>query len=137
MQKIIAIISIILIVGCNNSSTGDNVNPLVGTWEATEMKVTMEGMEMSMDVGPGTDMGSMTYTFNADGTLNMTTIDEEGTENASGSWSTTGNKLTIIDEEDSESIEFDYSLTGNTLVLSGLITEDSMTMDMELIFEKQ
>ena len=47
--------------------TKDDVNPIVGTWQATALSMTIEGMPpMSFDLSKG--QMSMEFIFNADGT---------------------------------------------------------------------
>lgn len=85
---LLALAGLFLIVGCGTTDTAETTETktleeeLVGTWESTKDDV------------------KETYTFNEDGTYEVTTEADEGTDKASGSnqsgnWSLEGDELTL------------------------------------------
>ena len=99
---------------CSEDSTSSNSSGLVGNWELTKMTIEVNGIKM--EYTPAQLNYFITLTISDDGTYSITTIDEEGTTNTSGTWTAQGNKLIIV--EDGVTQEADYSLSGNKLIIS-------------------
>lgn len=102
------VIALSVSVSCSDDDNGDGgVNALIGTWGLEEMD---EGVEVSLKA-----------TFNEDlsGNINvvLSFMGETETENSSFTWSTNGNKLTMnIDGEDTETST--YSISGDKLTIT-------------------
>lgn len=92
-------------VSCSDDS-GDDVNPIVGTWAITE---SAEGIEISLEA---------TFEENNRGTMVATVsfAGESASENSSFSWSTDGDQLTMT--MDGETEVSTYIIVGNTLTIT-------------------
>ena len=133
MKKLLLII--LLIVGCDNS-TEPGVNPLVGIWEGTELKITQGGgTQETYQMGEDTDIGTVTYIFGVDGIYSHTSVSSNGIVNSSGTWSSAGGKLTLVYGDKTDIM--DFTLSGNILTHTTEINEDDMTTTMVVTFIRQ
>ena len=141
MKKNINFLSVFLLVlflgNCDKSSTKSTVDPLVGTWESTEMSIVMGSTAMTI---VSDDDNNQTMIFNEDGTFSYTSVSDGDINSGNGTWSTNGDKLTTI-ETDVTTV-LDYSITGDVLTVNGDVFGSSETMDgleasMEIKYKKQ
>jgi hypothetical protein len=109
-------LSLFLLNSCEDKKS-DKQDPLVGTWEAVSMSVTLD--DGTFFYVPITEDFSMTLEIREDGTFTMTQTDEGETDVSSGTWSADNDRINII--EQSGTSTFDYDLDGDTLTFS--ITE--------------
>jgi hypothetical protein len=114
-------LSLFILNSCEDKKS-DKQDPLVGTWEAVSMSVTLDdGTFFSV---PITEDFSMILEIREDGTFTMTQTDEGETDVSSGTWSADNDRITIADQSGtstSGTSTFDYDLDGDTLTFS--ITE--------------
>ena len=124
----------LLVVGCD--VTEPSVNPLVGIWEGTELKITQDGgTQETYQLGEDTDIGTVTYIFGADGIYSHTSVSSNGIVTNSGTWSSTGGKLTLVYGDKTDIM--DFTLSGNTLTHTTEVNEDDMIMTMVVTFIRQ
>ena len=103
------LIILLLIVGCDNNSTGSNINPIVGIWEWVSTTNTIQDYHQGSNSETITNNDIIvTYTFNQDGTYNYGEME--------GTWTTNSNTLILLSNGDSN--EYDYSINNNTLLIS-------------------
>lgn len=95
--------------------TGEIDNALVGTWVLTKILAPIA-------TTPDVAGISLTAVFNADGTMQLTTIDAEGTSVNAGTWGTSAGTITIT-LEGSEPGTSTYSVDGNTATIEGFPVE--------------
>lgn len=95
--------------------TGEIDNALVGTWVLTKILAPIATTPDAVGI-------SLTAVFNADGTMQLTTIDAEGTSINLGTWGTSNGNITItlegIDPGTSP-----YTVDGNTATINGFPVE--------------
>jgi hypothetical protein len=130
MIKLISKYSLILLltfvfISCSdddddNSPTGPgNIgevdNALVGTWVLTKI---LSPIATTPDVAGI----ALTAVFSEDGTVLITTIDEEGTAVDAGVWGTSNGSITIALEGE-EPATSSYSVDGNTATISDFAVE--------------
>ena len=114
MKKLI-LLSILLIVGCKDNSTGSNTNPIVGVWEWVSTTNTIQDYHQGSITETLTNNDlETTYTFNQDGTYIYGEME--------GTWTTNSNALILLSNGDSN--EYDYSINNNTLLISYISTID-------------
>ncbi|MCW8849924.1 MAG: copper resistance protein NlpE [Melioribacteraceae bacterium] len=106
-----------MLISCSDddkSSTepGDEIDQaLVGTWELTNILAPLATTPAAVGL-------ALTAVFNADGTMELTTTDSDGTVVDPGTWSTSDGKVTIT-LEGGEPGTSSYSINGNVATLSG------------------
>ena len=130
MIKLISKYSLILLltfvfISCSdddddNSPTGPgNVgevdNALVGTWVLTKILAPIA-------TTPDVAGIALTAVFNGDGTVIITTVDEEGTVVDAGVWGTSNGSITIALEGEDPATS-SYSVDGNTATISDFAVE--------------
>jgi hypothetical protein len=110
--------TLIFLISCEDKKDDKkNNDPLIGTWEAVSMSVTLaDGTFFSVPVGAGM---SMTLEIKEDGTFTMTQVEDGETEVSSGTWSADDDTITITESSGTEMMN--YEVSGDTLTLS--ITE--------------
>lgn len=121
MKKLIllAITALAVFASCEKS----DADAIVGTWEATKIEMTMEGMNMSFDLKEyGT---SMTLTFMANGKGSMRGNSDGESVDEEFDYMVEGGVLTIYDDE--ESVDIPVTIDGKTMIM----TADSEMMDEE------
>lgn len=84
---------------------------LVGSWELTNILAPISTTPAAVGL-------ALTASFNADGTMQMTTTDVDGTVVDSGTWGTSDGKITITLEGE-EPGSSSYSINGNVATLTG------------------
>ena len=142
MKKLLLIL--LLIVGCEESTTESSVDPLVGIWEGVEITSVGNGTTIIISLGENTQFGSVTWILGSDGVASVTSTDSDGTEETdNGIWSATGNKLTIIKEAktyiddnitinyEEETTIYDFSLNGDILEIFELENGVETTLKFE------
>ena len=129
MKKLL--LPILLIVGCDNA-TESSVDPLVGTWEITEITATSGSQSSTLTAD---DDNNQIQIFNEDGTYSYTGEIDGEIDSGNGTWSTNSNKLTMI--EDGETMVMDYSITGDVVTISITDTTDGETVTVEIKLKKQ
>ena len=132
MKKLLFVFGLLIFMGCeDDKAAAADVNPLVGVWEGTELKIIHgDGAQETYQYGEDTDMGTVTYIFGADGIYSNTSVSSYGTESDSGTWSSTGGKLTLMDGDNYTEV-IDLTISGNTLTLS--FVEDGVTFTATFI----
>jgi len=86
-------------------------NALVGTWVLTKILAPIATTPEAAGI-------SLTALFNEDGTLELTTVDSEGTSINTGTWSTSSGTITITIEGE-EPGSSAYTVDGNTATIDG------------------
>ena len=139
MNKLLFVFGLLIFMGCEDdkaAAAAEDVNPLVGVWEATELKLIHgDGAQETYQYGEDTDMGTVTYIFGADGTYTHTSVSSDGTITSSGTWSSNDGKLTIVDGDKTDIA--DFTLSDNTFTLTVEVGEDDMPMTMVVTFIRQ
>ena len=122
MKKlIIALAAIAAVIGLA-SCEKEPSKAIIGTWEATTVEMTIEGMKMEMDIE---EMGAnLSFTFKKDGTGVASFAVDGETENEDFTYTATDTMLTMDIDGDTES--FPYSIEGNnmTITLDGEFLEE-------------
>ncbi len=133
----LVIFSILFTIGCeDDKAAAEDVNPLVGVWEGTELKIIHgDGAQETYQYGEDTDMGTVTYIFGADGIYTHTSVSSNGTITSSGTWSLNDGILTFVDGDKTDIV--DFTLSDNTLTLTIEVGEDDMPMTMVVTFIRQ
>ena len=130
-KVIIIVLFILLFPSCTNPTGNSNLHPLVGTWEMTEIKVTIGE---NVTIINSDDQNYEIITFNDDKTYVYVSkaygIDDSG----NGTWSTNEGELTAMSLE--ETVVWDYSISGNNLFLYTIMPSDHVTMLLEETFIK-
>ena len=115
--KFFYLILSVFIISCSDddkSTTEPDVNidqALVGNWELTSILAPIA-------TTPGAVGLALTAKFNADGTMQLTSTDVDGTVVDEGTWSTSDGEITItLEGEDPGSSP--YTVDGNTATISG------------------
>lgn len=122
MKKlIIALAAIAAVIGLA-SCEKDPSKAIIGTWEATTVEMTIEGMKMEMDIA---EMGTnVSFTFRKDGT-GVASFTEEGvSEDIELTYSATETMLTVTIQGDTESFPYSVDGTDMTITLDGEILEE-------------
>ena len=133
----ILLFSLMVFMGCeDDKAAAEDVNPLVGVWEGTELKIIHgDGAQETYQYGEDTDMGTVTYIFGADGIYTHTSVSSNGTITSSGTWSLNDGILTFVDGDKTDIV--DFTLSDNTLTLTIEVGEDDMPMTMVVTFIRQ
>ena len=133
----LVIFSILFTIGCeDDKAAAEDVNPLVGVWEGTELKIIHgDGAQETYQYGEDTDMGTVTYIFGADGIYTHTSVSSNETITSSGTWSLNDGILTFVDGDKTDIV--DFTLSDNTLTLTIEVGEDDMPMTMIVTFIRQ
>ena len=134
MRKLIitlaAIAAVIGLASCEKEAS----KAIVGTWEATTVEMTMEGMKMEMDI---TEFGTaMEITFNDNGTGTIIETLEGDSVNMDFTYSMEGNTLTIEAEGDVAEIPVTIEKKNMTMTISGEMMEEP-GMDITIHFVKK
>ena len=117
-----------ILVSCSSDDepTGNNANPLVGTWHVTSFQAlgsdfVQEGM-------------SLTFTINEGGTYSLAVTGDAvgacdtGTScTNTGTWSSTTTTFTL-DPGTQDAVTFNYSISGNTMTWTGSIDGNAATI---------
>ena len=133
----ILLFSLMVFMGCeDDKAAAEDVNPLVGVWEGTELKIIHgDGAQETYQYGEDTDMGTVTYIFGADGIYTHTSVSSNETITSSGTWSLNDGILTFVDGDKTDIV--DFTLSDNTLTLTIEVGEDDMPMTMIVTFIRQ
>ena len=133
----ILLFSLMVFMVCeDDKAAAEDVNPLVGVWEGTELKLIHgDGAQETYQYGEDTDMGTVTYIFGADGIYTHTSVSSNGTITSSGTWSLNDGILTFVDGDKTDIV--DFTLSDNTLTLTIEVGEDDMPMTMIVTFIRQ
>ena len=128
-----AIAAVFCLVSCEK----DSVNKLIGTWEASEMTLEIEGFEMNMDIQEMSG-GSIEMTFKRDGTVTMT--ERMDGESYSDTYDYTYNDsiLTLIDDD--ESISIPATVSGDKLTMKitpEMMEEEDIQGNMKIIWTRK
>lgn len=122
MKKINFNFFLLLIITVIAVSCGDDKNSstepengiidqaVVGSWELTNILAPFATTPAAVGI-------ALTVIFNADGTMQLTTIDVDGTVVDTGTWSTSDGKITITLEGE-EPGSSNYSIGGNIATFS-------------------
>ncbi len=79
---------------------------------------------------------SVTVVIKSDHTYQATIIDDEGTENETGTWSVSGNELTLTDSVEGPE-ELEFTIQGNKLTITVTEVDEGVNVTMIQEFEKQ
>lgn len=107
-----------LIISCSDDkksstepeSTNQNDQALVGTWVLTKILAPIATTPALVGI-------SLSAVFNADGTMQLTTIDEDGTVVDNGTWSTSDGEVTITLEGGDPGTS-SYTVNGNIATMN-------------------
>lgn len=106
-------------------STGDEINPLVGTWtlKGISCQNCLDKTQITSTTYSCNDSGCNTYTFNEDGTLTLVESLEGITKTTRGSYSVSG--LTVHFNLDNTSLlrTYSYTFSGTMLYLKEVVDE--------------
>jgi hypothetical protein len=118
IKSVLVLLLIGILISCSDdkkSSTepegnGDNDQSLVGTWKLTKILAPIATTPQAVGL-------DLTANFAADGTLQFTTVDADGTTIDGGTWSSSDGVLTItIEGEDPAASP--YTVVGNIATIS-------------------
>ena len=122
MRKLIITLAAIAAVIGLASCEKDPSKAIIGTWEATTVEMTIEGMKMEMDI---TEFGTaMEITFNDNGTGTIIETLEGDSVNMDFTYSMEGNTLTIEAEGDVAEIPVTIEKKNMTMTISGEMMEE-------------
>ena len=122
MRKLIITLAAIAAVIGLASCEKDPSKAIIGTWEATTVEMTIEGMKMEMDI---TEFGTaMEITFNDNGTGAIIETLEGDSVNMDFTYSMEGNTLTIEAEGDVAEIPVTIEKKNMTMTISGEMMEE-------------
>ena len=134
MKKLILMIitALAVFVSCEKSES----DAIVGTWEATIIEMTMEGMDLTFDFK---EYGaSVTFTFMANGKGNMTGSNNGESVSQEFDYVHEDGILTLV--SDGESEEIPVTIDGNTMVMSvdaEMLGDDSFSGTIKIHFKKK
>jgi len=129
---IIILLFILLFPSCTNPTGNSNLHPLAGTWEMTEIKITI-GEQVT--IVNSDDQNYEIITFNDDKTFVYVSKAYGMDESGNGTWSTNEGELTAVYLE--ETVIWDYSISGNNLFLYTIMNVNNVTMLVEETLIKQ
>ena len=122
MRKLIITLAAIAAVIGLASCEKDPSKAIIGTWEATTVEMTIEGMKMEMDIA---EMGTnLSFTFRKDGTGVVSFAEEGVSEDIELTYSATETMLTVTIQGDTESFPYSIDGTDMTITLDGEILEE-------------
>lgn len=122
MRKLIITLAAIAAVIGLASCEKDPSKAIIGTWEATTVEMTIEGMKMEMDIA---EMGTnLSFTFRKDGTGVASFAEEGVSEDIELTYSATETMLTVTIQGDTESFPYSIDGTDMTITLDGEILEE-------------
>ncbi len=121
---------------CLVSCEKDPMNAISGTWEASTIKMNIEGMEMSFDISKfevGIDM-----TFRKNGTGSITETSDDYSETLSFDYDYDGSILSITIDGETAGIPAEVSGDNLTMTIDGsMIDEEEFDGRVELNFKKK
>ena len=134
MKKFIIALAAIFAVFGFTSCEKEPSKAIVGTWKATTVEMSIQGIKMEMDMA---EMGGeMEFTFEKDGTGYARENFEGESVTSDMTYSIAGNMLTMTIEGDTESIPFTIDGNHMTWTMDGeFIGEEGMNVIIH--FEKQ
>ena len=134
----ILIISVLLFSCGDDDLTGPGTNELVGIWEA-ETNTIYSGSISNPDSKVEFTFDKhvhATLTFKDDNTFTLDIFFFGQTENSSGTWSVSGNKITFKEPGEPEGTD-EFSISGNKLTLTESETVDGYTTFDVTVFTRQ
>ena len=134
MRKLILLLIAALtgFVSCEKS----DADAIIGTWEATSIEMTMEGMNLSFDLK---EYGaSLAFTFKANGEGSMTGTSDGESINDELDYMVDDGVLTIV--YDGESQDLPITIDGRTMVMTvdaEMLDDDSFIGKIKIYFKKK
>ena len=134
MRRLILILIAALtgFVSCEKS----DAEAIIGTWEATAIEMTMEGINLSIDLKE--DGASVAFTFMANGKGSMTGKADGESINDEFDYMVDDGVLTIV--YDGESQNLPITIDGNAMVMtvdSEMLDDDSFSGKIKIHFKKK
>lgn len=124
MKKIFIISAIMAVLGLT-SCEKEMSRAIIGTWEATTVEMTLEGIDLTIDVK---ELGvGMTFIFKDDGTGSVSQKSDGESVSFDFSYSVEDGVLTIDSEGDVESIPVNIDGKNMTMIMDGSFLEDPGT----------
>jgi hypothetical protein len=121
-MKRIFILTVLMAVLGLTSCEKEPSKAIIGSWEATTVEMTMEGIKMEMDI---TEFGTaMEITFNDNGTGTIIETLEGDSVNMDFTYSMEGNTLTIEAEGEVAEIPVTIEKKNMTMTISGEMMEE-------------
>ena len=119
-------------VSCEKS----DADAIVGTWEATTIEMTMEGMDLTIDLKEHGISVAFTFMANGKGSMTGTTNGESLTEEFD--YELEGGVLTLVSEDESD--EIPVTIDGKVMVMtvdSEMMGDDSFSGTIKIHFKKK
>jgi len=132
-------LSLLLFSTCGDDDpTGPATNELVGTWKFDKVTTYYGSISTpdSTEVFASSSDFQITLTIKADNTWSIAAVFFGVTDNSSGTWSVSGNKLTIKETGEPDETS-EYSVSGNKLTITESVTIDSYTIFNVVEYTKQ
>tara|TARA_B100001123_G_scaffold353444_1_gene405438 strand:+ start:283 stop:681 length:399 start_codon:yes stop_codon:yes gene_type:complete len=107
------LIILLLIIGCDKSSTEPAVHPLVGVWEMVTISLIINDDETIINSDSN---NNEIFIVNEDKTFSSSGERDGINNSGSGTWSTNGNKLILI--QNTITTIIDYSINSDILTLN-------------------
>lgn len=124
MKKIFIISAIMAVLGLT-SCEKEMSRAIIGTWEATTVEMTLEGIDLTIDVK---ELGvGMTFIFKDDGTGSVSQKSDGESVSFDFRYSVEDGVLTIDSEGDVESIPVNIDGKNMTMIMDGSFLEDPGT----------
>lgn len=123
-----AILAVLGLASCNKEES----KAIVGTWEATTIEMTIEGIKMEVDI---TEVGAgMSFLFKADGTGSVTEAVDGSTMTMNFEYTLSDGMLTLTIEGDSESIPVTIDGNRMSMIMDGdILEEPDMTVKIHFV----
>lgn len=123
-----AILAVLGLASCNKEES----KAIVGTWEATTIEMTIEGIKMEVDI---TEVGAgMSFLFKADGTGSVTEAVDGSAMTMNFEYTLSDGMLTLTIEGDSESIPVTIDGNRMSMIMDGdILEEPDMTVKIHFV----
>jgi len=112
--KFFTIFFFLIFAYCGDNGNRPSQHPLVGTWELTQLTITVSG-ETVTATPEQADM-YMTLDVKSDNTVTVTQTENGVPETFNGTWDPSESKVVFTIEDETQIT--DYTIPGSTLVLS-------------------
>lgn len=131
MKKYFIISAILAVLGLTSCNKEES-KAIVGTWEATTIEMTIEGIKMEVDI---TEVGAgMSFLFKADGTGSVTEAVDGSAMTMNFEYTLSDGMLTLTIEGDSESIPVTIDGNRMSMIMDGdILEEPDMTVKIHFV----
>lgn len=132
MKRLISVLAAMAAILSFTSCEKQASKAIVGTWDATRIEMTIEGIKMEMDIA---ELGvGMEMTFNEDGTGTMVEKEQGESISMDFTYSVEGNTLTMEAEGDVVEIPVTIEKNNMTMVMNGeMLDEPGMNVTIHFV----